>query len=477
MRLGVASSVQPIRPPGGHPLLHPKFRDRAEAGRQLAAELDEYEGGDNVVVLALPRGGVPVGAEVARALGAPLDVFLVRKIGLPGHEEFAMGAIASGGVVMINEHVVRTYGVSRDQIELVVGRERGELERRERRYRGDNPLPSLAGKTVILVDDGLATGSSMRAAVEAVRGLGPAQTIVAVPVAPAETCDALAAEVDRVVCALTPAPFYAVGLWYRDFSQTTDDEVVHVLKQVREEIAASSKADTAHRAESGVARGSAESQPVETRPVRFEADGVELDGDLSIPAAASGLVIFAHGSGSSRHSGRNIAVAAALQNRGLGTLLLDLLTPEEEVIDARTAHMRFDIPLLATRLAAAAEWVSAQSGTRELPLGFFGASTGGGAALIAAAARPERIAAVVSRGGRPDLAGDALPRVSAPTLLIVGENDTEVLQLNEQARTAMRTEVQLAIVPRATHLFEEPGALETVAQLAGDWFCQHLGKH
>lgn len=215
--------------------MHPKFRDRAEAGQELAAELREYAGRDNVVVLALPRGGVPVGAEVARALSAPLDVFLVRKIGLPGHEEFAMGAIASGGVVMINEHVVRTYGVSRSQIESVVERERGELERRERRYRGDNSLPSLAGKTVILVDDGLATGSSMRAAVEAVRGLGPAETIVAVPIAPAETCDALASEVDRVVCALTPEPFYAVGLWYRDFSQTTDDEVMHILEKVRAE--------------------------------------------------------------------------------------------------------------------------------------------------------------------------------------------------------------------------------------------------
>lgn len=215
---------------------------------------------------------------------------------------------------------------------------------------------------------------------------------------------------------------------------------------------------------------------VHARSVRIEADGVMLDGDLSTPAAGIGLVIFAHGSGSSRHSRRNIAVAVSLQHRGLATLLLDLLTPEEEAVDARTAHIRFDIPLLASRLVAAARWASAQPDLRELPIGFFGASTGGGAALIAAAAQQDRIAAVVSRGGRPDLAGDALPRVTAPTLLIVGENDQVVLQLNQQASAAMLAVVELTIVPGATHLFEEPGALETVAQLAGDWFSQHLPK-
>ena len=443
--------------------MHPEFRDRAEAGRRLAAELRDYAARADVVVLALPRGGVPVAAEVARTLGAPLDVFLVRKIGLPGHEEFAMGAIASGGVAMVNEHVVRTYGVSRAQIDAVVTRERQELERRERRYRGDNPLPSLEGKAVILVDDGLATGSSMRAAVEAVRGLRPAEIVVAVPIAPAETCDALAPEVDRVVCALTPEPFYAVGLWYRDFSQTTDDEVIQILEAMRSETAARAGNPGSH------------GDPA-VRAVRITANGVVLDGDLTIPRTARGLVIFAHGSGSSRHSRRNIAVAEALQRRGLATLLLDLLTKEEEAVDARTAHIRFDIPLLASRLVAATEWAVAQQETRDLPIGFFGASTGGGAALIAAAARPEVIAAVVSRGGRPDLAGDALPRVRAPTLLIVGENDEVVLQLNAQARAAMTAHVDLTIVPGATHLFEEPGALETVAHLAGEWFAEHLEK-
>jgi putative phosphoribosyl transferase len=190
-----------------------------------------------VIVLALPRGGVPVAAEVARELGAPLDVFLVRKVGLPGHEEFAMGAIASGGTVMINEDVTRTYRIPDPLVQAAVEKERRELDRREQQYRGSRPHPDLRDKVVILIDDGLATGSSMRAAVKAVRGHMPREVIVAVPVAPAETCEALATEVDHVYCGLTPDPFYAVGLWYEDFSQTSDDEVKAVLEEARRQSA------------------------------------------------------------------------------------------------------------------------------------------------------------------------------------------------------------------------------------------------
>jgi putative phosphoribosyl transferase len=210
------------------------------------------------------------------------------------------------------------------------------------------------------------------------------------------------------------------------------------------------------------------------RTVRIPAGGATLDGDLTLPVAASGLVIFAHGSGSSRHSRRNRAVAQSLVGRGLATLLMDLLTPEEEALDARTAHLRFDIPLLASRLVDACAWSGAEAQTSALRIGLFGASTGGGAALVAAADVPERIHAVVSRGGRPDLAGNALPHVRAPTLLIVGGLDDAVLQLNEQARSRMVAPVELRVVPGATHLFEERGALEAVALLAGDWFLRHL---
>jgi putative phosphoribosyl transferase len=208
--------------------------------------------------------------------------------------------------------------------------------------------------------------------------------------------------------------------------------------------------------------------------VRIAADGVTLDGDLSIPAGAQGLVIFAHGSGSSRHSNRNKSVAEALRARGLATLLMDLLTRQEEAIDIHTAELRFDIPLLGARVRAAAEWARAAPETSQLPIGLFGASTGGGAALVAAAERPELVAAVVSRGGRPDLAEEMLPKVQAPTLLIVGELDRVVIKLNEQARSQMRAVTELTIVPGATHLFEEPGTMEEVARLAGEWFVRHL---
>jgi dienelactone hydrolase len=199
-----------------------------------------------------------------------------------------------------------------------------------------------------------------------------------------------------------------------------------------------------------------------------------LAGDLGMPAEPHGLVLFAHGSGSSRRSPRNQLVASALERRDLATLLIDLLTPQEGALDERTAEFRFDIPLLAGRLVTIVEWLRRQKGTAALPMGLFGASTGGGAALIAAADRPGEIAAVVSRGGRPDLAGAALPRVIAPTLLIVGGSDSAVIKMNRDAMRQMRAEVKLEIVPGASHLFEEPGALDRMAALAGDWFTRHL---
>ncbi|GLC25672.1 phosphoribosyltransferase [Roseisolibacter agri] len=210
-----------------------RFRDRVDAGRALAAELRRYADDPDVRVLALPRGGVPVAYEVARALRAPLDVFIVRKLGLPWHEELAMGAIASGGIVVLDEDLVRRAGVSDDELASVLASERRELERRERRYRGDRTPPDIAGRTVILVDDGLATGASMRAAVAAVRQEGPRRVVVAVPIAAPETCEAIRREVDDVVCARTPERFEALGRWYDDFRQTEDAEVHDLLEDAR----------------------------------------------------------------------------------------------------------------------------------------------------------------------------------------------------------------------------------------------------
>jgi putative phosphoribosyl transferase len=211
------------------------------------------------------------------------------------------------------------------------------------------------------------------------------------------------------------------------------------------------------------------------RPVRLHAGGALLDGDLIVPADARGLVLFAHGSGSSRRSPRNRRVAGQLQNAGFGTLLFDLLTPDEERLDAITAELRFDIALLAERLVGATDWVASQPELRDLPVGYFGASTGGAAALVAAALRPRAVHAVVSRGGRPDLAGGYLPEVEAPTLLIVGGLDLPVIAMNRGALAELRVSAkQLAIVPGAGHLFEEPGALDRVAKLARTWF-EYLG--
>ena len=209
-------------------------------------------------------------------------------------------------------------------------------------------------------------------------------------------------------------------------------------------------------------------------PVAVPIDGQSLPGDLGMPPDPQGIVLFAHGSGSSRHSPRNQFVARTLERRKLATLLIDLLTPEEEVVDDRTAEYRFDIPMLAGRLVTIVDWLRGRQDTAPLPIGLFGASTGGGAALIAASGRPREIAAVVSRGGRPDLAGAALSKVTTPTLLIVGGFDAPVIQMNRDAMKQMRGQVKLEIVPGATHLFEEPGTLERVAELAGSWFAQHL---
>ena len=424
-----------------------QFRDRRQAGALLARELQGSGPRDRAVVLGLPRGGVPVAYEVARALRLPLDIFVVRKLGLPGHEELAMGAVASGGVRFLNEDVVAGYRISQGLIEGVAARELDRIRRLEETYRAAAPGVDVKGRDVIIVDDGLATGATMRAAVLALRRMGVGRITVAVPVGARETCENLRDIADELICLLAPGDFRAVGLWYEDFSEVSDNEVRSLLES---------------------AAG------VEEREVEIEANGVTLAGSLSLPRTARGLVLFAHGSGSSRHSPRNRYVAGVLRSAKIATLLMDLLTAGEERAEAATGELRFNIDLLASRLFSATRWAAAQPAIKELPKGYFGASTGAAAALVAAGEPESGISAIVSRGGRPDLAGEALKRVSAPTLLIVGSRDEHVLALNEQAKARMTAAVELVIVPGATHLFEEAGALERVASLARSWFEQHL---
>ncbi len=214
------------------------FRDRIEAGRMLAKQLKRYAGRKDVIVLALPRGGVPVAFEVAKALNAPMDVFVVRKLGLPGDEELAMGAVASGGVRVLNEQVVKWHHVPQTAIDSVAKREQRELERRERVYRGERPMPELSNRTIILVDDGLATGTTMKAAVTALRSYKPARIVIAVPTAPQETCKEFEEQVEVIVCATTPQPFWAIAAWYEDFRQMTDEEVRSILDEAAAKSAA-----------------------------------------------------------------------------------------------------------------------------------------------------------------------------------------------------------------------------------------------
>jgi putative phosphoribosyl transferase len=431
------------------------FQDRREAGQRLAERLSGLRS-SRPLVLGLPRGGVPVAFEVARELDAPLDVLVVRKLGVPFQPELGMGAVGEDGVRVLNPEVLREAGVTDTQLAEVEARERAEVEQRAARLRRGRTAIPLTDRTAVIVDDGLATGGTARAAIRVARARGAARVVLAVPVAPPDTVAALSREADDVVSLETPEPFFAIGGWYADFTPTSDQEVVDLL------AAGVGGADK----EVGEVDGEVDDE------IEIPAGRQLLSGHLTVPRGATGIVVFAHGSGSGRHSPRNRAVASALNGRGLGTLLFDLLTPEEESDRANV----FDILLLGDRLGAAAAWLVDHDARRGLPLGYFGASTGAAAALWAAADAGSPVGAIVSRGGRPDLAGARLGAVRAPTLLIVGGRDEAVLELNREAAEQLGCEHRIEVVPGATHLFEEPGALEVVSDLASDWFLEHLSR-
>jgi putative phosphoribosyl transferase len=440
------------------------FEDRIDAGRQLAERLRKYSA-DDPLILALPRGGVIVATEVAKDLGAELDVIVARKVGAPGQPELGIGAVAPG-VQVFDDFAIRYLGIGEEELRRITAAESEEMVRRLKLYRGDRPPPRVDGRTVILIDDGLATGVTARAAVRSLRQQNPGKLILAVPVCAHETAASMRPEVDELACVSTPPYFRAVGYWYHDFSQTTDEEVMAALGESRK------LRERRQRDMTGNDRAT-----TDVRQIQIAFGSTILNGDLTIPHGAAGIVLFAHGSGSSRHSPRNRYVAGVLQQRGLATLLMDLLSEEEERADARTGHLRFDVGLLGDRLLGATQWLAHKPETERLSVGYFGASTGAAAALIAAAREPDIVVAVVSRGGRPDLAGDWLRRVRAPTLLIVGGNDGPVIELNRKAQALLGTEEkQLEIVPGASHLFEEPGTLEQAARLAADWFDSHLNQ-
>lgn len=420
------------------------LRDRVDGGRRLARVI-ATRGLVDPVVIGLPRGGVPVAAEIATAIHAPLDVLIVRKLGAPSNPEFAIGALGEDGALVVHDAARASAGVDPGMLDAIVAREEAEIDRRIRAYRDGRPMTSVRGRTVILVDDGLATGATAAAGIAVLRHLGAGRVILAVPTGSTEAVHSLQSQADEVICLEQPEWFGSVGGQYERFDQTDDAEVVALL--------------AAHR-----------SGGVVDAQVRIPiAPGRQLPGHLIVPSGAHGIVVFAHGSGSSRLSPRNQSVAAALNTAGFGTLLFDLLTDAE----SRDRRNVFDIDELGTRLNAVRRWLAGRPDVGGLPVGYFGASTGAAAALVAAAG-DRTISAVVSRGGRPDLAGDALPLVTAPTLLIVGSLDDLVLDLNREAMGRMQCDTALEVVPGATHLFEEPGTLEQVSVLAARWFSQHF---
>jgi putative phosphoribosyl transferase len=348
-----------------------------------------------------------------------------------------------------------------------------------RAYRGDRPFPDVSGRTVILVDDGVATGATARAAARTARRAGAAQVVLAAPVIAAASEPDLRQEFDTVVAVDLPPDFVAVGFWYERFGQISDEEVLDHLRRAREARPDGGSGELWNGEWIGPDPGPEPPDEAEEQFLAIPFDGSRsgpgtLEATLVTPESPRGLVMFVHGSGSTRNSPRNRFVARRLRQAGFATLLFDLLTPEEAAEDEVTGRLRFDVDLLAGRVLAATRWMAALPRTRALRLGYFGASTGAAAALIAAAAEPDLVAAVVSRGGRPDLVDAAtLGRVRAPVLLIVGRRDEQVLELN-RATLAHLHGAQLEVVRGATHLFEEPGALDAVVRLAAGWFERHL---
>lgn len=426
-----------------------QFRDREDAANRLAAALAHYRTA-RPVVLAIPRGGVPIGRLVADQLHGDLDVILVRKLRSPGNPELALGAIDERGRMILDDNAVSRAGATRDYLNREAEQQLALIRERRQRYTGGHVGVAIAGRTVIVVDDGLATGATMLAALRAARALQPARLICAVPVAAQDSLTQVASTADEVVCLASPTPFGSVGRYYQEFNEVSDASVAEALQT------------SDHPS----------SKPVVSHPTIIRADHVELYGDYAPSLEPHGIVVFAHGSWSSRLSVRNRFVADEMNRKGFSTLTFDLLTPQED----RSRATRFNIPLLAERLQAALDWARQVSEPRNLPIALFGASTGAAAALAVAAARPNDVSAVISRGGRTDLVGrPILARVRVPTLMIVGGADSEVLLLNEAAKATMGAHAELSVVPGATHLFEEAGALEQVASLATEWLAKILG--
>lgn len=412
------------------------FKNRQDAGLHLAQRLSS-QNWSNACVLGLPRGGIPVAIEVAKKLALPLDLLIVKKIGAPLQPEYAIGAIAEDDKPLWNPEAFDFVPTTPEEKELLVAPLRRKIQHQRDLWR-PHPRVNLEGKNIILVDDGLATGFTMKAAIHFLRTKNVAAIVVAVPVAPLSIKTEIQALCDQLIVLKTPTVFSAVGEWYENFSQVEDDTVTELLHHYDELL------------------------PLE-KMIAIPTPKGPLDGHLYRPAKPRGLVLFAHGSGSSHRSPRNQKVAQSLNKIGFATLLFDLLTLTEE--SHRTNV--FNIDLLSERLLMATDWARRQPEVAGLAIAYFGASTGAAAALVAAA-KDQSIVSVISRGGRPDLAVDHFKDIQCPTLLIVGGEDKDVLHLNRESKLRLRNS-SLVVIPGATHLFEEPGTMDQVVQQVSTW--------
>lgn len=423
------------------------FTDRSEAGRRLAERVRPHAV-DDPLVLALPRGGVPVGAELARRLDAEFDVLVVRKIGLPGRPELGVGAIAEDGRVLFDDLALARMRVPRQALSGTVDAERAELDRRRRVYRGERPPPRIAGRDCVVVDDGVATGGTARAALRMVRQAGPAQLVLAVPVASREAIAMLGEEADAVVVLGVPDNFRAVGEWYRDFDQLSDGHVTAIMSEV----------------------GRSHSRPGTARGVRVRAGDVYLDGDLTLPAVLRGAAVLAFGE--ARGDPRWRAIASVLQRSGYATLMLDLLVGDERSSVGGGAATE----VLGERLSSAVTWLRRATDAASEPVGVLGSGAAAPAALVTAARRPGDVAGVVVHGGRIDLAEPALPQVRAPVLVLLESRDSFVRELGEWARGRMGGPTDLKVMSGAEELLRGAKEWRRVAVETQDWFDRYLPR-
>jgi len=468
------------------------FKNREQAGKKLSSALKDLNL-DHPLVIAFSNGGIPVAVQVAHALSAELDYLAVKKIRVPENPEYVIGALTEGGVSFIHESALKRVGLSGSELQELLKQKQASLQRQIDFFRSEIPMISPFNRNIILVDDGLASGSSARVSLRYLKSHHPKSLTLAIPVCPRKITESLKAECDEFICLYSQEDLAPFSQFYQDYFKVSDSHALRILhgSQKKHEshsknssIYASSPTSKSHQMKLDLPHPvlpltsalwspsiSQSSQPsiqeIEIYDSSCSKTPIQLKGILQIPSHCKGIVIFAHGSGSSHLSPRSQIVAQIFHQTGLGTLLFDLLTPDE----SNSKKNIFNIPQLGARLLLALREIKKRSEIRNLPIGLFGASTGAAAALWSAAHSPHLISSIVSRGGRPDLVLSILPQVSAPVLLIVGSNDTPVIEMNSKASAQLKNG-KLILIPGATHLFEEPGALELVAESASQWFHQ-----